>query len=370
MLDEPQAQSTPSIPYGQRPPLGFVPRLQVTAAVCLLGTALLPWVTWGLSFQQYAGLGINFSLWQVLVNGDARNMGTTWMYGVGAGMALAAIGSIAEAALRPISTLTRWLTVAGFILAAGSAGLGAVSIISQPPPVPTDSSAAGVTFGIALGLWAGFGLASVGAVLSVVRLAAPPNPIDNPEPFAPSPWGPLPGVVPPGFHPALGPDWVDYIERGEVPPGFVPPSYGPPVYPEPGFVAPAYVAPERHPAQDARISPLTTSDESGSPAPTSGSILVVEGGRSWSFTVRPGEKLLVGRSQDAQIRVSDPRVGARHATIERRDNGWAVQDVDASRPTRLIDPWGSNRAVRGETSVSAGQLVMGGVTVTLGAKRD
>jgi len=58
-------------------------------------------------------------------------------------------------------------------------------------------------------------------------------------------------------------------------------------------------------------------------------------------------------------------VSPRHATIERRGDEWAVQDVDAINPTRLIDAWGMSRTVRGETTISSGQIGVGDVLVTL-----
>jgi pSer/pThr/pTyr-binding forkhead associated (FHA) protein len=115
-------------------------------------------------------------------------------------------------------------------------------------------------------------------------------------------------------------------------------------------------------ASSEQVDPTT-----GVPSP--GHLVVVEAGRSTVLTVEPGKRLLVGRDPDAEIRVSDRKVGERHATIERRGEGWAVQDVDALRPTRLIDAWGTNRQVRGETTISSGQLVLGDVLITLYANR-
>jgi hypothetical protein len=361
MQDEPPFEAMPAPVHDQPPPVGFLPQLQILAAICLLVATFLPWITWGLRYQESAGLGVNYSLWQALFNDVPGDLGANWMYGVVAGTGLAAMGSIVEAFRRPAGKWPRWLAASGFALAAGASCFGIVSALGQPATNPNDP-VGGAIFGPAVGLWAGFLLAAAGVALSVVHLSSPANPEHVPEPFAPSPWGPLPGVVPPGFHPALGPDWVDYIERGEVPPGYVPPSYGPPIYPTPGYVAPAYTAPER-PDPDWPTSEFADFTSAASSAP--GRLVVAEAGRSTSYIVKPGQRLLIGRDPDAQIRVSDPRVGARHATVERREDGWAVQDVDARRPTRLIDPWGTNRPVRGEIAVPAGQLVMGGVTVTL-----
>jgi pSer/pThr/pTyr-binding forkhead associated (FHA) protein len=136
----------------------------------------------------------------------------------------------------------------------------------------------------------------------------------------------------------------------------------------PGHMTSAYPTPDHPWAPDwapdwATPPPVPPADPAGTPMP--GHLVVVEAGRSTALTVAPGQRLLVGRDPDAQIRVSDPQVSARHATIERRGDGWVVQDVDATNPTRLIDEWGMSRTVRGETAVSSGQIGVGDVLVTL-----
>ena len=149
------------------------------------------------------------------------------------------------------------------------------------------------------------------------------------------------------------------------------------MYPTPGYVTPAWTIPGNlsglgPPFGQMAGDSLADSSETASPttgAPTTGHLAVVEAGGLTILTVEPGERLLVGRDPDAEIRVSDPKVGERHATIERRGDGWAVQDVDAMKPTRLIDAWGTNRQVRGETTISSGQLVVGDVLITLYANR-
>jgi hypothetical protein len=365
MRELPPAQPKAAIPYGKRPPLGSVPKLQVMAAVCLLGTGLLPWIELGLGIPGSSNVGLYHTLLGTVIGRTADQLGTTWMYGVAIGMISALAGAIVEAGRRPTGTYPRWLSAGGFGLAAGSAAIGAILVVGRFQFGASDYPISGLTTTAAPGLWAGLLLAWVGSVLSIVHLTAPVNPEHTPDPFAPSPWGPLPGELPPGFHPALGREWLDYVERGQVPPGYVPPSYGPAIYPAPGHVTPAYTAPVR-PAASEWASP--TSGQSGAAAsetPTPGRLTVTEDGRTLSYTVRPGDRLLVGRDPDAQIRVSDVRVGPRHATIARCLEGWSVQDVDATRPTRLIDAWGANRPVRGEIAIPAGQLIMGGVLVTL-----
>jgi pSer/pThr/pTyr-binding forkhead associated (FHA) protein len=117
------------------------------------------------------------------------------------------------------------------------------------------------------------------------------------------------------------------------------------------------------PAESPPESSATAGSAPGEPAV--GQLVVIEAGGSRIVTVEPGKRLLVGRDAEAELRVSDPRVAERHATIERRGDMWAVQDIDAIRPTRLIDAWGTNRQVRGETTISSGQLVVGEVRITL-----
>jgi pSer/pThr/pTyr-binding forkhead associated (FHA) protein len=102
---------------------------------------------------------------------------------------------------------------------------------------------------------------------------------------------------------------------------------------------------------------------------SAGHLVVLEAGRSTSMVVQPGRRLLVGRDADAEIRVSDPSVSFRHATIERRGHEWVVQDVDAVNPTRLVDEWGTSRPVHGETAVTSARLEIGGVRIALYASR-
>lgn len=375
MLEPSPGQGSLESEYGPMPGPGPVLILVVVAAICLVCSAVfLPWIRWGFSAL---GVGSTVSLWDLVSRGDEQEFGAAWMQPAAAGIAAAVAGSLFELFRRPVNRAPRWFALAGFVVVVGSACIGlfvGVSGFANPTALqqaPTDFSST-----LGLGFWVALGIAVVGAVASLIHVGEPPNPARQPEPFAPSPWGPPPGILPAGYYPP-GIDWSEYVSRGQVPPGYVPPSYKPAVYPTPGYVTPAWTIPGNLSGLGLPFGQMTgdspaDSSETASPtsgAPTTGHLAVVEAGGLTILTVEPGERLLVGRDPDAEIRVSDAKVGERHATIERRGDGWAVQDVDAMKPTRLIDAWGTNRQVRGETTISSGQLVVGDVLITLYANR-
>ncbi len=48
-----------------------------------------------------------------------------------------------------------------------------------------------------------------------------------------------------------------------------------------------------------------------------------------------GDKLEVGRDEDVAIRVDEPLVSRRHASIERRGEGWVVVDLGSTNFTKV-----------------------------------
>ena len=48
-----------------------------------------------------------------------------------------------------------------------------------------------------------------------------------------------------------------------------------------------------------------------------------------------GDALAVGRDDDVAIRVDEPLVSRRHASIERRGDGWVVVDLGSTNLTRV-----------------------------------
>ena len=374
MLESPPPYAHPPGSYGSRPPAGPVPTLALVAALCLaVDAVVLPWISWGFRYLDDVQLSNGFSLWTVVTtSGAASVLRTEWMTLVAVGIGCAAVGSVVELAVRPASRLARWLAFGGFAGAVGGSCIGLLVGVSVSDGLSglTDT----LTTSFEPGFWVALALSAFGTVLTVLHLSAPPNPSRMAMPFAPSPWGPPPGVLPPGFHPSAEDGWAGYAARGQLPPGYVPPSYGPPVFPSPGFITPAYMMPGGPGPMFGPAFPGVGIDPSSAEAQTAtagaqgsapGRLTVLEDGQATILTVQPGQRLLVGRDADAEIRVSDRKVSERHATIERRGVGWAVQDVDAMKPTRLIDPWGMHRQVRGETEIPAGQVVVGDVVITL-----
>jgi hypothetical protein len=98
---------------------------------------------------------------------------------------------------------------------------------------------------------------------------------------------------------------------------------------------------------------------------SSAQIVVFEAGQPRMRSVQPGERLLVGRDPQAQVRLADPDVQPWHAVIERRAVFWVVRDLQTVSPTLLIDATGSTDPIVGDVTVEAGQLLIGGVLVTL-----
>ena len=60
-------------------------------------------------------------------------------------------------------------------------------------------------------------------------------------------------------------------------------------------------------------------------------LLVRLGRRSWRF--RPESTVLVGRDDECDVQVDDPRVSRRHLRIDCRDDGWIVEDLTSTHGT-------------------------------------
>jgi pSer/pThr/pTyr-binding forkhead associated (FHA) protein len=96
-----------------------------------------------------------------------------------------------------------------------------------------------------------------------------------------------------------------------------------------------------------------------------GSIVVIEGARSTTISVQPGQKVVVGRDPGANVVLSDPRVSPNHTLIERSGPGWLVRSLDAANPTWILDPTGRAQPISVELGLRSGELVVGGCQLLL-----
>jgi pSer/pThr/pTyr-binding forkhead associated (FHA) protein len=110
----------------------------------------------------------------------------------------------------------------------------------------------------------------------------------------------------------------------------------------------------------------------GSGAPGTGApgtLEIIQGGQSMTRLVYPGERLTVGTAPDSSLVLTDPRVGPRHASIERRGPGWLVRGLDDANPTFLLDATGRAQPIQRELGLRSGVLLIGGVEVRLYSPR-
>jgi hypothetical protein len=357
----PEAPAPPPIRPARpddRSDAAYLAGLQVVASTCLAATMFLPWLRWRLGASDYAYSQLR-SLWSVV--GESLGGPAAWMTLFAVGVAVAGISSSYELVKRPMGYPARTIALAGFATALAGAASGLF--------VGSDTMGAYELTGIEarttleFGFWLALGLAAAGTLMSLIARRMPPNPPRR----AGQALQALAGA-PPHASPS-GPVSPDYMAHSRYPEhvGAPPPSVRPAVYPEPGFLTPAYsrrAGPGQFglPSSDLQAPAAGPSAGSGRSA---GHLVVLEAGRSTSIVVQPGQRLLIGRDDDAQIRVSDPSVSFRHATVERRGHEWVVQDVDAVNPTRIVDEWGTSRPVHGEIAVASAQLEAGGVRVVL-----
>jgi hypothetical protein len=97
----------------------------------------------------------------------------------------------------------------------------------------------------------------------------------------------------------------------------------------------------------------------------SGRVAVVDSGRSSTVMVTLGQTVIVGRDPGCGIRLTDPRVSRRHASIERVGGGWVVHDLATTNPSRLIESGGDAVDIGPGVRVTSGQLLVGDALVTL-----
>lgn len=100
-------------------------------------------------------------------------------------------------------------------------------------------------------------------------------------------------------------------------------------------------------------------------AARSGRVAVLDSGRSTSMTIGLGQTIVVGRDPGCGIRLADPKVSRRHASIERVAGGWAVSDLGTTNPTRLVESGGATVQLQPGARLAFGQLLIGDALLTL-----
>ena len=295
--------------------------VQLAAGIAVLISLLLVWADNSFNFVDNSNPASSTFV-ALATNSDGFSQ--TWLGLVLLGVAIALVAAIGNLSLREPSRVASAVAFAGFGLILAGAGyfLSAgmtwdYSTLSPGPGVYLCIAAAGAGALTAMALLAN-------PRLGATRIAAGPTSA-GPTGYwaAPPPWG---GAVP------------------HQPDRAWPPQPLAPTYSAPAYAFPAYApAPYGSPAQ----------------------IVVLEAGQSRMRSVRPGEQLLVGRDPEAQVRLADPAVQPRHALIERRGDSWVVRDLQTASPSRLMDASGRIGPVAAETTIEAGQLLIGSVLVTL-----
>jgi hypothetical protein len=313
--------------------------VQLVAGVAILASLLLPWFDVAFGYLDGGGSATFVSLAT-----DSEALGQVWLDLVLIGVAVALIASLAGLSMREVTRAISAAALIGFGLVVGGAGYYLAegnawdySILSPGP-----------------GVYLCLAGAAVGGLAAVAHLANPR--VGATSAVSAAYWrGGSSGSVPPTWAEWPGATYPGALYAGAPQPpgasrpvGTWPPQPLAPTYPEPTSALPPY-------ASSLPVGPVGSAAQ----------LVVLEAGQTLVLSVQPGQRLLVGRDAYAQIRLADPAVQPRHATIERQANAWVVQDLQDASPSRLWDATGSLKPVIGATTVEAGRLLIGNVLLTL-----
>jgi len=94
-------------------------------------------------------------------------------------------------------------------------------------------------------------------------------------------------------------------------------------------------------------------------------VVVMPDGSAATYTVQPGQHLVVGRDSAAHVVIDDPRVGARQVAIARLGPGWLVGSLDAANPAMLLDDTGREQPIGPELGLRSGELLVGPCRIKL-----
>ena len=109
---------------------------------------------------------------------------------------------------------------------------------------------------------------------------------------------------------------------------------------------------ERRPAKPSRSKPVK--QRRGDPT----SVAIVEGGNAGEVVSLANAPLLIGRGNDAAIRLDDDYVSTRHARIAISGDQWYVEDLGSTNGTYV----GSSRITQA-TAISLGTQIRIGKTI-------
>lgn len=138
-----------------------------------------------------------------------------------------------------------------------------------------------------------------------------------------------------------------------------PPPYAP-AYPRPATAQPVLTPPAPAFANQATVVAQRAPVASGM-----GRLVVADGGRSSAYDVAAGQSLVIGRGADANVKLSDPRASRQHLTVTLMPSGWLLRDLGSTNASRVLDSSGGIRELRGETTISGGQVLIGDALITL-----
>ncbi len=98
------------------------------------------------------------------------------------------------------------------------------------------------------------------------------------------------------------------------------------------------------------------SETSHRPTPSPARLVAMRGKvLTRSFRLREGEKLILGRSEDADLQVLDPSLSRRHCSIERIDDNFYVSDFGSANGTLV-----NGKPVKERTLLKPGDIVRAG----------
>ena len=94
-------------------------------------------------------------------------------------------------------------------------------------------------------------------------------------------------------------------------------------------------------------------------------VVVTPNAPATTYTVQPGQHLVVGRGSGAHVVIDDPRVSAEHVAIARLGPGWLVGSLDAANPAMLLDDTGRAQPIGPELGLRSGELLVGPCLIKL-----